>query len=366
MRFLIDSKELTSAVLSVIKATPLRTTMPILDGIYIEAAGTNVRLMCSDLMLEKECRLAATVEEAGKAIVPAKLFAEVMRRLPDAIAEVSIDGNAVDISCGRVQMSIQAIDYEEFPEMRFYGETYTLKMDRIACRDLMLQTVFATATDESKPILTGVLFELGESITAVATDAYQFALRRVPLSAPTPEKSTVIPAKTVLEIARMMDETEQDAELTFSPTHVKIDIGHTRLTARLLDGNYINYRQILPKEYKTRVLVDRAELMKAIDRAQLMAREGNNNIVMVFSNNKIRITANSFLGKIVEEIDAQVIGEDIEIAFNPKYCINVLKNIADETVYFDMLSGISPCVVRPVQGEDYYYLIVPVRIYSQY
>ena len=107
-------------------------------------------------------------------------------------------------------------------------------------------------------------------------------------------------------------------------------------------------------------------MMKAIDRAQLMAREGNNNIVMKFGSNKIQINANSFVGKICEEIDAQIIGEDIEIAFNPKYCMNVLKNVPDETVYFDLLTGISPCVVRPVQGDRYYYLIVPVRIYSQY
>lgn len=366
MKFLIDSKELTAGVLSVIKAIPVRTTMQILEGIYIEAAGTTVKLKCSDLMLEKECLLPATVEEEGKAIVPAKLFAEVMRRLPDALAEVTIAGKGVDIACGRVQMSIQTIDYEEFPEMRFTGDTFTVKMDREECRDLILQTVFATAQDDSKPILTGVLLELGDCITAVATDAYQFAMRKVPLEAPTPEKSTVIPAKSLLEIARMMDETDQDAELTFTRTHVKVDIGHTCLTARLLDGDYIAYRQILPKEYKTRALVNREELIRAIDRAQLMAREGNNSIVMRFASDKLTILANSFVGKVHEEIDVQTIGDDIEIAFNPKYCMNVLKNIADETVYFDMLTGISPCVVRPVQGDRYYYLIVPVRIFSQY
>lgn len=366
MRFLIDSKELTAGVLSVIKALPVRTTMQILEGIYIEATGTTVRLKCSDLMLEKECLLPAAVEEEGKAIVPAKLFSEVMRRLPDAMAEVQIESKSVNISCGRVQMSLQTIDYEEFPEMRFYGDTFTVKMDRVECRDMILQSVFATAQDDSKPILTGVLLELGDCITAVATDAYQFAMRKVALEAPTPEKNTVIPAKSLLEIARMMDETDRDAELTFTRTHVKVDTGHTCLTARLLDGDYIAYRQILPKEYKTRALINRDELMKAIDRAQLMAREGNNNIVMKFGSSKLTINANSFVGKICEEIDAQIIGDDIEIAFNPKYCMNVLKNIPDETVYFDMLTGISPCVVRPVQGDRYYYLIVPVRIYTQY
>lgn len=368
MKFVTDSKDLKGAVLSVIKAVPVRTTMNILEGIFVDAEDGRVRLKCSDLMLEKECFLSATVEEYGKAIIPAKLFSEIVRRLPDDMnATVTVDGKVLEIRCGNIKMNIQTIDYEEFPEMRFTGESYTLSIDREECKTLFLQTVFAAAQDDTKPILTGVLLELGENITAVATDAYQFAMRRFPLSEPTPEKKTVIPAKSLNEIAHVMDETEsENVDLTFTRTHVKIDLGHTCVIARLLDGEYINYRQLIPKEYKTRALINRDELMRAIDRAQLMAREGNNNIVLQFSSGSLAVNANSFVGKAREEISAQVIGEDIEIAFNPKYCMNVLKNIPDETVYFDMVSGISPCVVRPVQGDSYYYLIVPVRIYSQY
>ncbi len=365
MRFLIDAQALTAGIQSVIKALPLRTSMQILEGVHVVAEGGVLRLMCSDLMLEKECRLPAAIEQEGRAIIPAKLFAEVVRRLPNETASIAVDGKSVDISCGRVQMSLQTIDYEEFPEMRFTGDTFTLRMDRAECRDLILETVFAAAQDDSKPILTGVLLELGREITAVATDAYQFAMRTVPLETPTPEKTVVIPARSLLEVARMMDETEEPVDLTFTRTHVKVDIGHTVLTARLLDGDYIAYRQILPKEYKTRALINRLELIEAIDRAQLMAREGNNNIVMRFGGGRLTINANSFVGKISEEVDAQIVGDDIEIAFNPRYCMNVLKNIHDETVYFDMLTSISPCVVRPVQGNRYYYLIVPVRIFSQ-
>lgn len=366
MRFLMDSKEMTAGVLSVIKALPVRTTMPSLEGIFIDARKDGLHLKCSDLMLQKECILPATVEEEGQAIVPGKLFCEIVRKLPDAPAEFRVSGKQVDIFCGRVNTSIQGLDFEEFPEMRFEGEVFTVSLSREACRDMILQTVFATAQDDSKPILTGVLLELGQCITAVATDAYQFAMRRVPLSEPVKERSMVVPGKSLLEIARMMDETDQEVQLTFTRTHVKVDLGHTCLTARLLDGDYIKYQQILPKEYVSRVLVNRDELICSIDRAQLMAREGNNNIVMQFHDGKLTITANSFVGKIDEEMDVQIIGEDMEIAFNPKYCLNVLKNIPDETVYLDLLTSISPCVVRPVQGDSYYYLIVPVRIYSQF
>ena len=366
MQFFIDSKEMNAGIQSVIKALPARTTMPILEGILLDVHDNEVHLECSDLMLQKECILPATVEEAGKAIVPGKLFSEIMRKAPDGAAVFKLAGKTLSITCGRFQSSIQCIEYEDFPEMRFTGDTYTIALDHIACRDMIQDTVFATAQDDSKPILTGVLLEIGDKLSIVATDAYQFAMRSAPLKASVSERSVVVPGKTMLEISRMMDETEGDAELTFTATHVKVDINHSCLVARLLDGDYIKYKQILPKEEKTRVLLDKAQLMESIDRAQLMAREGNNNIVMKFHRDKLNITANSFVGNIDEEMDAKIVGEDIEIAFNPRYCMNILKCMPDENVYMEFNTPISPCVVRPEITEGFYYLIVPVRIYTQY
>ncbi len=366
MKFTISAKELMGGVMSVIKALPVRTTMPILEGVFLEANDEGVLLKCSDLMLQKECLLPAAVEEEGKAIVPGKLFFEIVRKLPDAPAEIKLNIKSLDIACGRVNSSIQCIEFEEFPLMQFKGEPYTIRMDPSECRSIINQTVFATAQDDSKPILTGVLFEIGENITVVATDAYQFAMRSVPLKEKIPARSMVVPSKTILEIARMTEETENEIALTFTGTHVRLDVNHACLTARLLDGDYINYRQILPKEYKTRVLADRNELIESIDRAQLMAREGNNNIVMKFHDNKLHITANSFVGKIDEQMDVQINGDDIDIAFNPKFCMNILKCMEEEKIYLDFTTSISPCVVKPAQGEGYYYLIVPVRIYSQF
>jgi len=366
MKFRVDARDMTAALLSVIKALPVRSALPSLEGIFVDAREDGVHLKCSDLMLQKECIIAGEVEEAGQTIVPGKLFTEIVRKLPDGEATFDIVGKQINIKCGRVSTSVQGLDFEEFPEMRFQGETFTVRMEREACQELILKTVFAVAQDDSKPILTGALLELSDSITAVATDAYQFAMRKIPLDVPVKACSMVVPGKSLLEIARMMDETEADAELTFTRTHVKVDLGHTCLTARLLDGDYIKYKQILPKDHVTRVICDREELIRSIDRAQLMAREGNNNIIMQFHNGKLTITANSFIGKIEEEMDVQIIGENMEIAFNPKYCLNVLKNTDDEKICLEMLSGISPCVVRPISGDAYYYLIVPVRIYSQF
>ncbi len=366
MRFYIDSKELNAGILSVIKALPVRSSMAVLEGIHVEALRDGVRLKCSDLMMQKECILPATVEEEGKAIVPGKLFSEMVRKLPEAIAEISLENKSVNISCGRAKSAIQCIEYEEFPDMRFSGETFKLAIDREECRDMILETVFATTQDDSKPLLTGALLEIGENISLVATDMYQLAKRSAPLKESVPPRSVIIPGKSLLEIARMMDETENDVELVFTRTHVKVDLSGSCLIARLLEGDYLDYRPLLPKEFKTRVLINRNELIESIDRAQLMAREGNNNIIMKMHNNKLVITANSFAGNINEEMDVQIIGEDIDIAFNPRYCMNILKSVRDENIYMDFLTSISPAVVRPVQGDKFYYLIVPVRIYSQY
>ena len=366
MRFYIDSKELNAGILSVIKALPVRSSMAVLEGIHIESTRDGVRLKCSDLMMQKECILPATVEEEGKAIVPGKLFSEMVRKLPEAIAEISLENKSVNISCGRAKSAIQCIEYEEFPDMRFAGETFKLAIDREECRDMILETVFATTQDDSKPLLTGALLEIGENISLVATDMYQLAKRSAPLKESVPPRSVIILGKSLLEIARMMDETENDVELVFTRTHVKVDLTGSCLIARLLEGDYLDYRPLLPKEFKTRVLINRNELIESIDRAQLMAREGNNNIIMKMHSNKLVITANSFAGNINEEIDVQIIGEDIDIAFNPRYCMNILKSVRDENIYLDFLTSISPAVVRPVQGDKFYYLIVPVRIYSQY
>lgn len=367
MKFSVDSKELIAGVLSVIKALPLRSSMPILEGVYIDASENGVTLKSSDLMMQKDCTLCATVEEAGRAIVPGKLFMEVVRKLPDAVAYLTLDEKTLKIECGRSKNNVQCIEYEDFPEMRFQGDQIDISLSPNDWKRMIAETSFAVAQDDSKPILTGVLMELDENITLIATDAYQFAMRFMPLKAPVAPCSIVIPGKTILEVGRMMEEaTTEEAKLTFSRTHIRVELNQSVLTARLIDGDYIKYKQLLPKEHKTRVLIDRAELMESLDRAMLMAREGNNNVIMKFHANRLNIVATSFVGAVDENIDVQINGDDIDIAFNPKYCLNILKCIPTEKIYLDFTTPISPCVIRPSTGDGYYYLVVPVRIGYQF
>ena len=366
MLFHVNKKDFSAAIISVIKALPTRTTLPSLEGIFFDAKKDGLHLKCSDLMLQKECIVPCMVEEEGQSIIPGKFFSELVRKLPEGDVTVSISGKDINIVCGRVNTVLQTMDFDEFPEMRFDDNSFSVKMKNEECKSIINHTVFATSIDDSKPILTGVLFEINDgNITAVATDAYQFAMRKQKVEQSTKEKQQiVIPGKALTEISHMMDETENDAELTFSRTHIRVDIGNTILTARLLDGTYIDYKRIIPQEYKTRILINKNSLIESIERAQLVSREGGNNVILHFTDNMLRISSTSLVGTFEENIDAQINGEDIDIAFNPKYLLNVLKNADDETVCIDLVSEISPCVVKPLQGDGYYYLVVPVRIYS--
>ena len=364
MHFSVEVREWTQGVLSVIKALPARPTMAVLEGIYMEAKDGGVTLKCSDNRMQKECTLSASVEEEGACVVKGRLLSELLRKLPDTAADVCLSGNTLHIHCGRAYNQLQCIEYDEFPSMPFQGETFDLRIDHTVLKDLIGATAFAAAQDDGRPVLTGALLQLGgDCMTLVATDSYQFAMNTVHLPMQFAQRRVIIPVRSLLEIAHMMDETDEEVILSFTNTHVMADIGSARLTARLLDGNYIDYERILPKEQKTRALVDRQELMNTIDRAQLVSREGNNSIIMKFSDNKLQLRAESYIGKCEDELEIQLTGDDIEIAFNPRFCINILKCISDEKIYLDFILPINPCVIRPAQGDAYYYLIVPMRVF---
>ena len=367
MHIYLDTNEINAGILSVIKALPVRSSMAILDGIHMEAKESSLIMKCSDLMLQKECSVSAEVEQAGTAIVPGKLFSEILRKMPSGRIEITADGKTMNIQSEKVKTSVQCIEYEAFPEMRFSGETYPVSVNAKKLSDMILKTVFATSQDEAKPILTGALMEVSDTLRFVATDSYQFALRQMKIEPEYAQREMIIPGKSLLEIARMMEEGEEDsADLLFTSTHVKVKRNNVTLTARLLEGDYIKYRQIIPSSSKTRVTIDRGSLMESIDRAQLMAREGNSSISMYFRNGLLSITSKNTSGEIEEEVPCTVIGDDIRIAFNPRYCMNILKNIDDEKICMEFMTNISPAVIRPLEGEEYYYLIVPVRIYAQY
>lgn len=365
MRFNVNADILKEGVLSVAKALPVRSTMPVLEGVQLVANENGVLLRCSDLTLQKECLLPAIVEEDGECVIKGRIFSDIVRKLPAGNAFFSLDGQTLTIRCGRSVNQLQCMEYEEFPQMTFDGDdTFTITFDREKGKRIIDHTAFAVAVDEAHPSLNGVLMETeGKTLSMVATDSFQFAKNIMTIECEAPEKRVVVPGKTVTEIGRMLEEGEGVAALTFSRTHLKADMGGSVLISRLIDSDYIDYKRILPKACKTRVLVEKDALMESVDRAQLVSRDGNNSVLLKIGSENMTVKAESVVGKVEDEITAQVMGDGLSIAFNPRFLINVLKNVEEDKVYLECNSPINPCVIRPVNGEDCLFLVVPMRIF---
>lgn len=364
MKFTMQTEDLSMGVMSVIKALPVRSTMAVLDGVLIEATQDGIHLTCSDLMFQKECFLAANVEEEGKCVLKGKFLSEILRKLPLGKLEAEQEGTFLKIKSGRVRQRLQCIEFDEFPSMRTKGDANYIVLPAKTLKDMIDHTVFAVSQDDSRPVLTGTLIESEDDLlTFVATDSFQFALTSMHSEKVFPKMHTIVQGKVLTEIAKMAEETDGDVTLEMTQTHLTVHVNDTRLTARLLDGNYIDYKRIIPKECKTRVLVDTSDLLSMTDRAQLIAREGNNSILLHFEEDTLTMSAESFVGRGEDTLEVSVVGDPLDIAFNPRYIINIFRNIPDEKVYMEFNSPISPCVVRPVQGDSFLYLIVPMRVY---
>lgn len=365
MNFCVDSQSLKDSINSVTKAQPVRTSMPVLDGILIRADAKGVHVLCSDLMMQKECLLPATVSEEGECVVSSKRFVDYVKRIPDDNAFFSLNGKTLTLRCGKAVSQFPCIEYEEFPIMEFrQDDMFELTLKKEHWKRIIDRTAFAVGVDDVRPMLAGVYMEIGAgTVTTVATDSFQFAMNSLSVEDDLPEKSLIIPGRTVMEVSHMTDESADDKfTLTLSRTHIRANTGNVCLVARLLDGKYIEYKRLIPKECRTRVLMDKAALEDAVGRSMLVAREGNNSVKLSFRDDTLFINAESVAGKSEEEISAQIMGPDIDIAFNPQYLINVLKNLSGEKIYLEMNSSLNPCVFKPQNEEGALYLIVPMRV----
>ena len=365
MRFSMKQKDLDAAIRTVTKALSSHTAVAILEGIYVEAIGNEVLFRCTDLSLQVETIINADVEEDGGIVLPGRLFTEMVNKMDGEVCSIRTEKNTALIECGRSRFSVQGERIEDYHTMPAVKKEVSIKIGMNTFKEMIGQSIFATAQDESKPILTGVLIEIAEnSINMVALDGYRLAMIKRGI-ADGQEKNVVVPAKSLVEISRILLDEDTVINITFSRTHVLIDMGYTKITTRLLDGEFIKYRQILPTDHSLRVRVNRAELLTTIDRVGLIAREEKSNLVkFTFERESLEISADSQIGKANEVIEVQSMGELLQIAFNAKFFIDVLKALSDEYIYLDMSTNLSPCVVRPVEGEAYYYLILPVRMFS--
>ena len=364
MIFKCEKQKFLEGISIVQKAITGKSTMPILEGIYIKASNSGLTLIGSDMDVSIQTIVDADIIEDGSIVIDAKIFGEIIRKLPNSTIKIeTIENQLIKITCEKSVFDVVYMNTNEYPELPQINENLKISVNQNILKNMIKGTSFAIAQDETRPILQGILFEVkNKNLNLVALDGYRLAIRSEFLDSDM-DMEVVIPGKTLNEVSKILEDIDDIVDITFTDNHILFNLEKTKIISRLLEGKYINYNSLLPQEHKLLVNVNRQELQNAIERASLMAKDGNTNLINLdFKQDNLIITSNSQLGKVREEIEIKLQGEEIEIAFNSRYLLDVLKNIEDDDVLMKMTSGITPCVIEEKDNENSKYLVLPVRL----
>ncbi|SCJ33337.1 DNA polymerase III subunit beta [uncultured Eubacterium sp.] len=367
MKFECNQQLLTKALNIVSKAVTSRTTIPILKGILLEVSEDGkLKMSASDLDITIEETVDIESGISGSIVVQSKLFGDIIRKLPNATVSVELVDTNVVIKCMNSEFSIIGLSADEFPSIKNIEENQEyITFDKTILKEMISKTSFAASVDESKGVITGILIELlNDAINMVAIDGYRMAITREAM-VNLEEKNVIISAKIMNEISKILSEAseEENVNLILNDKKAIFIIGNVKVVLRLLDGEFIKYKDVLPKDNKIKVKVNRNDLMESIERASLLSKEGKNNLIkFAIKDTIVTITSKSEEGNVREEVIINKEGEDLDIGFNAKYVLDVLKSIDDEEIYMFFNTSITPCLVEPVNGDSFEYLILPVRI----
>lgn len=372
MKFTCSQQTLTKALNTVSKAVTSRTTLPILKGILMKASSDGtLTLSASDLDLSIEKKMDVNVEEEGEIVVLSKLFSDIIRKLPneDILIEEK-ESNTVLIKTSYSEFTIVGLEADEFPNINDIEDDFaTISFDTEIFKNMIRKTSFAASIDESKGIIVGVLMEIEpDGVNMVALDGFRMAVAREEMKN-TENRKIVVSAKILNEVNKIISEAEDesDTKIMFSGKKAVIFAENTKIIIRLLEGEFIKYKDIIPTVNQTKVIIDRPALLESIERASLLAKEGKNNLIkLIIKNNLLTITSRSEEGNVIEKLIMEKTGEDLEIGFNSKYVMDVLKAVDDEKILMEFNTSTTPCLVKPIEGDPFEYLILPVRISSNY
>lgn len=356
--------ELSDAFLSVSKAISNKITNPILEGIKIVAEDDTLTLSATDTELSIEKKIKANIKAEGEGVVPGKFITEFVKKLTNEMVELEInEKNQMIIRYDDSQSIIQCYNVLEYPSFK---NVESMEYFGIAKKDLKTvinKTIFSVAVDDSRPILKGVLFDIeGNTLNAIALDGYRLAKVKKNIVSNL-DVNIVIPAKSLSEISRLLDDTDDIINIYVDKSVLMVDFGDTKLTTRLLEGDFVNYKQIIAANYETVCVINKNQFEDALERASLLSKVGQGNCVKFEVKEKnLCITSNSELGNVKENVPVNTTGKELLIAFNARYFIENLHANSDEFVKVCFNSPANPCVIVPVEGDEFLYLILPVRM----
>lgn len=369
MKFVCEKDKILKALNSVIKAVATKTTMPILEGILIQTNDNEIKFTTYDLEIGIEYIMEAEIKEQGNTVVNAIMFSEIMRKLPDAEINITLnESNLLVIECEGSLYKLATMNPTEFPELPKIVVENSITLEQNTLKNMIRKTIFAVSIEENRPIFTGCLFQTVENkLNVVAVDGFRLAWNSTTLTNKTNDFSAVIPGKTLNEVNKIILDSFELVKIGVSKNQALFEMDKCKIVTRLLDGEFLNYNNVIPENWETRIRINKNNLQDCFERISLISasvaeKEKKYPVKVVVDIGKITISCTNQTGDAKEEIYVSTEGKNLEAGFNPKYFLDALKVIDDEEIFIDFGSSISPSVIRPVDEGDYTYMILPIRL----
>ena len=369
MKIVCYKDNIIKAINSVVKGVASKTTMPILEGILIQTNDNEIKLTTYDLEIGIEYVMECEVKEQGSTVVNAIMFSEIIRKLPDTEIYISLnDKNLLEIECEGSLYKLSTMNPEEFPELPKIEIENSIEIDQNILKNMIRRTIFAVSTEESRPIFTGCLFEIeNNKLSLVAVDGFRLALRSIFLNKQSNNFSAVIPGKTLNEVNKIISDSFEPVKIGVSKNQALFEMDNCKVVTRILDGEFLNYKNVIPTNWETRIKVNKNNIQNSFERISLISsstveKEKKYPVKVKVDIGKVIISCTNQTGDAKEELYVSTEGKNLEAGFNPKYFLDSLKAIDDEEVYIEFGTSISPCLVKSVENNDYTYMILPIRL----
>ena len=367
MKIKCQKAELVKGVSIVSKAVPTKTTMPILECILIDATTNTIKLTANDMELGIETIIEGIVEEKGMIALDAKIFSDIVRKLPDNEITIETESNYQTLSlCEKAKFNISGKSGDDFSYLPYIERDVPVVISQFTLKEVIRQTIFSIADNDSNKLMTGELFEINEdTMKVVSLDGHRISIRKIELSNSYEPIKVVVPGKTLIEISKILSgDVDSEVHIYFTNNHVVFEFDNTVVVSRLIEGEYFRVNQMLSNDYETKVKINKKELLNCIDRATLLVKEGDKKpIIINIQDEMMELKIKSQLGTMDEEIYIEKEGKDLMIGFNPKFLIDALRVIDEEEVQIYYLNAKAPCFIKDAQ-ESYVYLILPVNFNS--
>ena len=364
MKIVCTKSNLLNGVQIVSKAVPSKTTMSILECILIDSRNGEIKLTANDMELGIETTIEGEILEKGMIALDAKIFLEIVRKLPDNEIVIETDDfYKTSITCEKAKFNIIGKSGEDFSYLPEIEKIDHVMVSQFTLKEIIRQTIFSISDNDNNKLMTGELFEINNNtLKVVSLDGHRISIRKIDLKNHYDNKKVVVPGKTLSEISKILPgDMDKDVNIFFTDKHILFEFEQTVVVSRLIEGEYFNIDQMLSSDYETKVKINKKELLSCIDRATLLVKEGDKKPVIInITDNCMQLKMNSTVGSMDEEIDITKEGKDLMIGFNPKFLIDALRVIEDEEVDLYMVNPKAPCFIRNAE-ESYIYLILPVN-----